>query len=95
MSGHSEKRRRGGGRAGNAKRRSASKINQMPWHLPVNCDPPISPLTDQGVEAIHEGAMRILEEIGIDNDTILRMEDREKQNHEMLKAMMQVNDDQK
>ena len=37
----------------------------------------------------------ILEEIGIDNDTILRMEDREKQNHEMLKAMMQVNDDQK
>ena len=37
----------------------------------------------------------ILEEIGIDNDTILRMEDREKQNREMLKAMMQVNDDQK
>ena len=38
----------------------------MPWHLPVNCDPPIAPLTDQGVEAIHEGAMRILEEIGIE-----------------------------
>ena len=66
MSGHSEKRRRGGGRAGNAKRRSSSKINQMPWRLPVNCDPPIAPLTDQGVEAIHEGAMRILEEIGIE-----------------------------
>lgn len=38
----------------------------MPWHLPVNCDPPIAPLTDQGVEAIHEGAMHILEEIGIE-----------------------------
>ncbi len=38
----------------------------MPWHLPLNLDPPIAPLTDQGVEAIHEGAMRILEEIGIE-----------------------------
>ena len=37
----------------------------------------------------------ILEEIGIDNDTILRMEDREKQNREMLKVMMQLNDEQK
>ena len=37
----------------------------------------------------------ILEELGIENDTITRMEDREKQNREMLKAMMQVNDDQK
>ena len=54
MSAHSEKRRRGGGRAGIAKRRSSSKINQMPWHLPVNRAPPIAPLTDQGVEAIHE-----------------------------------------
>ena len=37
----------------------------------------------------------ILEEIGIDNDTILRMEERESQNREMLKAMMQVNEEQK
>ena len=38
---------------------------------------------------------KILEELGIDNDTILRMEDREKQNREMLKVMMQVSDEQK
>ncbi len=37
----------------------------------------------------------ILEEISIDNDTILRMEERENQNREMLKAMIQVNEEQK
>ncbi len=38
----------------------------MPWHLPVNCDPPIAPLMVSGVESIHEGKMHILEEIGIE-----------------------------
>ena len=38
----------------------------MPWHLPVNRAPPIAPLTDQGVESINEGRMRILEEINIE-----------------------------
>jgi len=58
--------RRGGGRAGNAaRRRKSGVIEQMPWRLPVNTDRPTEPLSSEGVQAIHEGAMRILEEIGI------------------------------
>jgi trimethylamine--corrinoid protein Co-methyltransferase len=40
-------------------------MEQMPWNPPVNIDRPIEPLTEEGVQAIHDGAMRILEEIGI------------------------------
>jgi len=61
----SERRRRGGGRAGAAKRRGATVIEQMPWRIPVNTDRPTEPLDEAGVEAVHEGGMRILEEIGI------------------------------
>ncbi|PSL19652.1 trimethylamine methyltransferase family protein [Shimia abyssi] len=61
------KRRRGGGRAGNAARRGQSgAIEQMPWRLPVNTDRPTEPLNADGVQRIHEGSMRILEEIGIE-----------------------------
>ncbi len=60
-----ERRRRGGGRAGNAARRGTAVIEQMPWRLPVNIDRPTEPLSEDGVQAIHDGAMRILEEIGI------------------------------
>ena len=59
------KRRRTGGRAGNS-RRGGAVIDQMPWRMPVNTDRPIEPLTEEGVQAIHNGAMRILEEIGIE-----------------------------
>ena len=59
------RRTRGGGRAGAAARRGSSVIEQMPWRIPVNTDRPIEPLTPDGVAAIHDGAMRILEEIGI------------------------------
>ncbi|MHA6262511.1 trimethylamine methyltransferase family protein [Arenibacterium sp. CAU 1754] len=59
------RKRRGGGRAGNAARRGGAVIDQMPWRVPVNIDRPIEPLDDAGVQAIHDGAMRILEEIGI------------------------------
>ncbi len=59
------RRKRGGGRAGNAARRGGTLIDQMPWRLPVITDPPIEPLNEDGVQAIHNGAMRILEEIGI------------------------------
>ncbi|MFT6271385.1 MAG: trimethylamine--corrinoid protein Co-methyltransferase [Dinoroseobacter sp.] len=38
----------------------------MPWRLPVNTDRPTEPLDEAGVQAIHDGAMRILEEIGIE-----------------------------
>ncbi|MFP4238827.1 trimethylamine methyltransferase family protein [Rhodosalinus sp.] len=59
------RRRRGGGRAGAASRRGHAVIEQPPWRLPVNPDPPVEPLDEAGVQAIHDGAMRILEEIGI------------------------------
>jgi trimethylamine--corrinoid protein Co-methyltransferase len=64
----SKKRRgeRSGGRAGGAARRGSSVIEQMPWRVPINHDRPTEPLDEAGVQAIHNGAMRILEEIGIE-----------------------------
>ncbi|MFT4619196.1 MAG: trimethylamine--corrinoid protein Co-methyltransferase [Sulfitobacter sp.] len=62
----SPKRRRAGGRAGGADRRGTAAVHQMPWRLPVNTDRPTEPLDEAGVQAIHDGAMRILEEIGIE-----------------------------
>ena len=61
-----ERKRRSGGRAGNTRRTSSDVIQQAPWIIPVNTDRPTEPLNEEGVEAIHNGAMRILEEIGID-----------------------------
>jgi len=60
-----KRRSRGGGRAGAAARRGAAVIEQMPWNPPVMVDPPVEPLRPEGVAAIHDGAMRILEEIGV------------------------------
>ena len=60
------RRRRGGGRAGAAARRGSAIIEQMPWNPPQNIDRPVEPLTEEGVQAIHDGAMRILEELGIE-----------------------------
>ncbi|MCV6584364.1 MAG: trimethylamine methyltransferase family protein [Marinibacterium sp.] len=60
-----QRRRRSGGRAGNAARRGGKVIEQMPWRIPVNVDRPTEPLDGDGVAAIHAGAMHILEEIGI------------------------------
>ena len=40
-------------------------MTQMPWRLPENRDAPTEPLGPDGVAALHEGAMRVLEEIGI------------------------------
>ena len=57
--------RRAGGRKGNVRGKGAA-ISQIPWNLPINSDPPTEPLTEEGVQAIHQGAMRILEEIGIE-----------------------------
>ena len=59
-------RRRGGGRAGNASRRGSAAIDQMSWRIPVNTDRPTEPLPPEGVQAIHNGAMKILEDIGIE-----------------------------
>ncbi len=57
--------RRSGGRMGN-KRRGGPAIKQLQWSVPFNSDQPTAPLGAEGVLAIHNGAMRILEEIGIE-----------------------------
>ena len=57
--------RRSGGRAGNVRRAGGPAVRQMPWTIPQNRDAPVEPLDQETVERIHEGAMRILEEIGI------------------------------
>ncbi|WP_417728156.1 trimethylamine methyltransferase family protein [Roseovarius sp.] len=61
-----KRRTRSGGRAGGVARRGSAVIEQMPWNPPINLDRPTEPLTEAGVLAIHDGAMRILEEIGIE-----------------------------
>lgn len=62
----STRRKRGGGRAGHATRRGTAAIEQLPWTLPVNIDRPTEPLTEEGVARIHDTAMVILEELGIE-----------------------------
>ena len=59
-------RKRGGGRSGNQRRTATAAIQQSPWTHVVNADHPTEPMRPEGVEAVHETAMRILEEIGID-----------------------------
>ncbi len=66
MTDDAHRRKRSGGRSGNARRSSPNVIEQMPWRVPVNTDRPTEPLSEEGVHAIHDGAMRILEEIGIE-----------------------------
>ena len=60
------RRRRAGGRRGHSDRAGGAAIAQMPWRIPVNPDKPTEPLDEEGVAAIHRGAMRILNEIGIE-----------------------------
>ena len=62
----SGQRLRSGGRAANTARRGATLFKQSPWRLPVNQDRPTEPLLEDAVLAIHNGAMHILEEIGIE-----------------------------
>ena len=57
--------RRSGGRAGNIRRAGSAAIHQPPWTIPNSADRPVEPLDGAAVERIHDGAMRILEEIGI------------------------------
>ena len=62
----SARRVRSGGRSANTARRGKELFKQSPWRLPVNHDPPIEPLLEEGVQTIHNGAMNILEDIGIE-----------------------------
>ncbi|MBO9472604.1 trimethylamine methyltransferase family protein [Shimia sp. R10_1] len=59
----SRRAKRSGGRA--ARRGRTLGLEQMSWRLPVNTDRPTEPLTEESVARLHDGAMRILEEIGI------------------------------
>jgi trimethylamine--corrinoid protein Co-methyltransferase len=61
-----KKRKRSGGRAGNARRTTSLLPDQMPWNQPVNVDAPTEPLGPEGVQAIHKGCMTILSTIGIE-----------------------------
>jgi len=66
MSRDAPRARRSGGRAGNTRRTAQKAIEQMPWRIPVNTDAPTGPLPPEGVEAVHNAAMDVLEEIGIE-----------------------------
>ena len=66
MTQETARKRRSGGRAGNRSRSGGAAIAQMPWRIPLNPDRPTEPLDAEGVAAIHDGAMRILKEIGIE-----------------------------
>jgi trimethylamine--corrinoid protein Co-methyltransferase len=58
-----DRRSRRGDRAG---RKAARTIAQNPWTIPLNTDRPTEPLPPEGVAAIHDAAMRVLEETGVD-----------------------------
>ncbi|WP_068112943.1 trimethylamine methyltransferase family protein [Tropicimonas marinistellae] len=60
------RRRRAGGRAGNTRRAGGAAIEQMPWRPPEVTDRPTEPLGAEGIAAVHDASMRILEEIGIE-----------------------------
>lgn len=61
-----ERRRRSGGRAAHRARSAGAIIAQMPWAPPLVTDRLADPLPPEGVMAIHDAAMRVLEEIGIE-----------------------------
>ncbi|MGI9404754.1 MAG: trimethylamine methyltransferase family protein, partial [Hyphomicrobiaceae bacterium] len=60
-----ERRTRRGGRAQRGAERATPTIEQLPWGVPENLDAPVEPLDGDGVQAIHNAAMEILEDIGI------------------------------
>ena len=59
-------KKRSGGRSANKAKRYSEIIKQSSWRLPINEDRPIEPLTEEGVQVIHNGALEILEDIGIE-----------------------------
>ena len=60
------KKSRPGGRSRNKRKSNPFSISQTPWSLPINNDNFIEPVSLEGVEKIHNTAMRILEDIGIE-----------------------------
>ncbi|MEO0916404.1 MAG: trimethylamine methyltransferase family protein [Pseudomonadota bacterium] len=60
------RRRRAGGRAANVGRRAQALFKQMPWRVPVNTDRPTEPIDEDAVARLHDAAMRVLEDVGIE-----------------------------
>ena len=46
-------------------RENRLSLQQLSWNIPYNLDSFVEPLNDDAVAAVHNTAMRILEEIGI------------------------------
>ena len=61
-----QRARRHGGRGGNARRSDGFRLDQMAWSVPCNTDQPTTPLGEEAVEVIHQGALYILAEIGVE-----------------------------
>ena len=57
--------KRSGGHGAN-RRSTGPAVRQLPWQIPQNNDVPTEPLDADQVRAVHDGAMRVLEEIGIE-----------------------------
>ena len=72
-----QRKKRSGGRAGNATRRGTAVIDQMSWRLPINTDRPIEPLRPEGVQAIH--AIRTRKGIADADIVVVRFGDQYKQ----------------
>ena len=53
-------------RRGTAKPKAKPALEQMDWNQLRYVDRPTEPLDDEGVERVHDAAMRILEQVGID-----------------------------
>ncbi|MCY4185855.1 MAG: trimethylamine methyltransferase family protein [Rhodobacteraceae bacterium] len=60
------RRGRSGGRSANIHLRSSKLFDQMPWRIPYNPDKPTEPLDEEGILCIHETALQIMENIGIE-----------------------------
>lgn len=63
---YSNRGRSGSGGSKCNKNAIASGIRQSQWKIPENSDDPIEPLPPEGVDAVHNTAMRILEEVGVE-----------------------------
>lgn len=66
MSDRSDSSTRRRGRRKRVDTSNVDVIDQLPWAQPIYTDPPTEPLDEDGLEAVHDAAMRIVEEIGID-----------------------------
>ena len=58
--------RRSGGRSRKSVRQSKKSIDQLEWGIPYNTDNFVEPLSEEGVNKVHDATMQVLEEIGIE-----------------------------